>query len=771
MKYSILTFILAFLLSGCAVTEDYKDHCPGQGEDEAGLVTLSFKLISSSIATSRADASHEEISSEWPAFEDLIQTDDFAFFIFCKQEDGTWPLVLKMTDIKNSTDPNMMITGAPGTYTVTAVISKDKLGHDITPGSKDLVNFRMVVLANTGADNNYDDLDTTSYEKFIEAASELKININTIYQASSDSDSVDELFKGGIPMFGLKEFSFSKGDLYSSRPEERLWVGNIYMLRALSKIRVVDTITRAEGTVLPRIEKVTFQGYTLEAYALPYNAAAYKNEQQVETPKPGTYGDTEAIRLGYLNPTDKTTVFGYIPEQNIFENPLLPKLNITITFELDAEGKPSNTETFEIPMWGYNDQQFTFGDAILRNHIYTLSVNLDTNHNLLCTVTVFPYTAVTLNPLFGFSVPVESVHIKTADAPEETTDVSEVEVAEGQTVSLVGYVLPNDANNKDVSWSSDRPGIATVADDGLVTGVSAGEAIITATSVDKPNIKATCKVTVKPKISVTSISLEQTTWTGNIGETVNLVASILPANATNQNIEWTSSNSSIASVSSYGTVTAKNEGTAYITATSVDDRSKSARCTVTVNPRVMVTSVSMSSAPSGNQLPFYEGSQFSFTATVSPQDATNQNIKWTSSDNNVATVSSYGLVTAIKAGTAIIKAEATDGSGKSATRSVTVTAKRAVTSVTISASTATTTVGANPKLQLTATITPANSTYKTLRWTSSNPYVAIVSGGTSPNTSGKATATVTATNIGETIITVTSVDDPTKSATCRVTVR
>lgn len=768
MKYNILTFILAFLLSGCSVTEDYKDHCPGQGEDEAGLVTLSFKLISSSIATTRADDSHEEIASEWPAFEDLIQADDFAFFIFCEQEDKTWPLVLKMTDIKNSTDPNMMITGAPGTYTVTAKIRKEELGHDITPGSADLVNFRMVVLANAGADNKYDDLDTTSFEKFIEAASKWKININTIYQASSSSEGTDESFKGGIPMFGLKEFKFSKGALYSSRPEERLWVGEIYMLRAVSKIRVVDNITtRDANTGLPRIESVTFQGRTLEAYALPGDAARYKNEQQVETPNPVSGGETGPIRLDYLT-SDNKTVFGYIPEQYISND--LPKLNITLTFELDEAGKPSNTETFEIPMSGYNDQTLNFGGAILRNHIYTLGIDLDKNHNLLCTVTVFPYTAVRLNPLFGFSVSVKEVHIKTADSPKEVLDVEKVTLAEGQTVSLVGYVSPEDANNKGIVWSSNRIEIATVdTNDGLVTGVSKGTAIITATSVDNPNISASCEVTVSPKIPVTDVSLKlPSTWTGNmnIGETANLVASIDPWNATDQSIDWISSDSNIASVSPYGTVTAVNPGEVTITAKSKDNPTKSATCTVTVNERVMVNSVNMSQGPTGT---FYEGAQFSFTATVTPNTATNQSLKWTSSNNNVATVSSYGLVTAIEAGTATIKAEATDGSGKSATRTVTVTAKSAVTGITISSSTATTTVGADPKLQLTATITPTNPTYKTLRWTSSNPYVAVVSGGTSPN-AGKATATVTATNKGKTTITVTSVDNPDISASCEVTV-
>ncbi len=758
MKYNVLTFILAFLLSACSVMEDYGDDCPGQEEDEAGLVTLSFKLISSSIVNSRSDIYHDEVGSEWSAFEDQIQADDFAFFIFCQQEDGTWPLVLKMTNIKNSTDPNMMITGAAGLYTVTAVISKDKLGHDVTLGSNKEINFRMVVLANTGAANKYDDLDTTSYDDFIEAASKWKIGINTIYQADVTSDAVDKLFVGGIPMFGLKEFKFTESALYSSRPEERLWIGDIYMLRALSKIKVVDAITNKTDSGLPRIESVTFQGGTLDAYVLPYNKGEYKDGYQVETANPApapTEGIVTPMRLGYITP-NAGTVLGYIPEQNITTE--LPTLTITITYEVDANNVPTLQETFEVPLWGYKGETFNLGDAILRNHIYTLSVDLE-HHELFCTVTLFPYTAVILNPLFGFSVPVQSIHI--VDALSDPVTSSEVAV--GQSVSLGAYVLPEDANDKTIIWSSDHPEIATVTKEGLVTAVSVGTATITATSAEKPAIKATCMITVKAPTPVRAISLTLTTWIGNIGETVNLTPIITPADATNKNIIWTSSDDNVATVSPYGTVTAENQGTATITATPEDRPDLSATCTVTVNKRVLVSSITLVGTQPTN---FYQGDQFSLTPTVLPATATNQELTWTSSNTNVATVSSYGLVTAVTSGngSAVIRATAKDGSGKSATYSVTVKAKTAVTGLSISPSTWTTTANEvnPPKKALTLNFTPANATNKSVIWTSSDPSVVTVNSPTS--------TTITAKSRGTATITATSVDNPNVKATCRVTV-
>ena len=405
--------------------------------------------------------------------------------------------------------------------------------------------------------------------------------------------------------------------------------------------------------------------------------------------------------------------------------------------------------------------------ALPRNTVVKINFTFK-NRDLLCDVTLFPYTAVNLNPTFGFGVPVESVHIsiKTTGSYEE---VSEAETAVGQTVSLVGYVLPTDANNQDIEWTSSDTNIATVSNKGEVTGVSAGTATITATSVDNPDIKATCEVTVNPKIPVTSLTMTPSTWVGNIGEAVNLVTSIEPEDATNKNIQWSSSDPSVASVSSYGTLTAINEGTATISATSVDNPDIKATCEVTVNPRVMVTSLTMSPTT----MTLIEGGQSSLTATVRPQNATDQDLEWSSSAPAIATVSSYGLVTAVGRGTATITAKSKDGSDKSATCTVTVTAKTAVTSVTLSQSTWTTNVNTEspPQRTLTVTLAPINATYRNLRWTSSNPYVATVSGYSTTNANtGRTTGTVTAVNKGTAIITVTSVDDPTKSASCTVIV-
>lgn len=774
MKFKILTFILFFLLSGCSVMDDPGNRRPDTEDDEAGYVTMNFRLVCSNLRPTRADNTfgHTETDSDWAAFEDKIDINDFAFFIFVEGTDKAWPLVMKMTHLNDSTtsDSHVTVTKTPGAYSVTAKIPAETL-KDQNIGKED-VNFRIIVLANAGSDHSYEALgDLTTYNDVITQVQNWIFEMSSIYNNDGSTSAIRDLYAGAIPMFGQQSFTVKEDELFSPRPEYKKHIGDVFMVRALAKIKVVDNIQNKSDEGFPRIESVTFQGWRPNAYIVP-SLTGYENGYQIETARPTEtkYTESTTIKLGKLDPTDDAdnTWFGFIPEQ-VTGSEEIPKLSITITYEADAQDKPLLQETFEVPMSGdYKGQKLDFGDAILRNHIYTLNVSLD-DRNLFCTVTVFPYTAVSLNPFFGFSVPVESVHIKTADTFAE---VSEVTVAEGQTVSLVGYVDPEDANNKDITWSSKDISIVTVAADGLVTGISVGETTITARSVDNPDKYKECTIKVTQKIPVDAIELSfPTTWTGNmnIGETVNLTATVSSQNGlppTNQSIKWTSSNNDVATVSSYGTVTAVNPGTAKITAASKDNEDINVTCEVIVNERVMVESVIMSQGPTGT---FYEGTQFSFTATVTPNTATNQSLKWTSSNNNVATVSSYGLVTAIKAGTATIKAEATDGSGKSATCTVTVTAKRAVTGITISSSTATTTVGADPKLQLTATITPTNPTYKTLRWTSSNPYVAVVSGGTSPN-AGKATATVTATNKGKTTITVTSVDNPDISASCEVTV-
>lgn len=169
-----------------------------------------------------------------------------------------------------------------------------------------------------------------------------------------------------------------------------------------------------------------------------------------------------------------------------------------------------------------------------------------------------------------------------------------------------------------------------------------------------------------PVYMVSGVMLNKSSVTINPGSTSQLTATTLPTNATNRAVTWTSSNTSVATVNSDGLVTAVSAGTCTITATAKDGSGKTASCTVTV-PK-MVSGITLSKT-----LTLNVGSTSQLTATVSPADATNTALTWTSSDTGVAKVSTSGLVTGVSRGTCTITATAKDGSGVSASCAVTVT--------------------------------------------------------------------------------------------------
>ena len=246
-------------------------------------------------------------------------------------------------------------------------------------------------------------------------------------------------------------------------------------------------------------------------------------------------------------------------------------------------------------------------------------------------------------------------------------------------------------------------------------------------------------------VVVTGVTLSQTEAMLAVGETVTLTATVIPDYAADK-VTWSSSDEAVATVKD-GMVTAKGEGTATITVSSVDG-TQSATCAVTVDTPVTGVSLSQTSAT----LQF--GETLSLTATVAPANATNKSVTWSSSNQDVATVDENGVVTAKTSGTATITATTAVG-GKKATCTVTVT-HVLVTGVSLSQTSAAIEVGET--LTLTATVAPDNATYKGVTWSSSNTAVATVAGGV-----------VTAKAAGMATIKVTT-DDGKKTATCTVTV-
>ena len=321
------------------------------------------------------------------------------------------------------------------------------------------------------------------------------------------------------------------------------------------------------------------------------------------------------------------------------------------------------------------------------------------------------------------------------------------------TQKLTANIAPDNVANRRVAWSSSNTSVATVDENGIVTPKANGRAIITATTTDGTNLSATCAVTVA--IATTGISLDKTSLSfGDVYSSTRetLTATISPDNAANKSITWKSSNSTVATVSSTGVVSPKGYGTATITATTSDGTNLSATCEVVVNVATTVTldqtALFFNPSDAPQQL----------TATVLPESAANRNVQWTTSNSNVATVSSTGVVTPKGSGTATITATTTDGTAKEAKCAVTVAV------VTTSISLDKTSLLFNDLFStktLTATVLPDNTANKTVTWESSNTAVAEVSG----------SGVVTPKGYGTAIITATTTDGSNMSATCDVTVK
>ena len=161
-------------------------------------------------------------------------------------------------------------------------------------------------------------------------------------------------------------------------------------------------------------------------------------------------------------------------------------------------------------------------------------------------------------------------------------DKTSLELTEGNTAQLTATVLPDNATNKNVTWSSDNPSVATV-NNGVVSAVSEGTATITVAAQSDNTKSATCTVTVTAApVPVSGVSLNKDSLALGVGDTETLTATVAPANATNQNVTWASSDTSVATVDSAGKVTAVAPGTATITVTT-QDGNHTAACTVTVS--------------------------------------------------------------------------------------------------------------------------------------------------------------------------------------------
>jgi len=322
------------------------------------------------------------------------------------------------------------------------------------------------------------------------------------------------------------------------------------------------------------------------------------------------------------------------------------------------------------------------------------------------------------------------------------------------TSVLTATVTPIGAADKTVAWSSGSDAIATVDATGKVTGVAAGTVTITATSNVDKTVKGTIVIAVSA-VPVSGITLDATgTQSMSVKDVKTFTATVAPSTATDATLDWTSSDITLATVSG-GVVTAKAAGTVTITATSKSTPAIKTSVVIVIS-NILPSAIAITQTGIQN---ISVGTSTVLTATITPVDAADQKVIWSSSSDLIATVDATGKVTGVKAGTVTITATSNALSSVKTTAIVNVSdvlvAKIDVTPTTLS-------LIKGQTSQLSASVTPLNATKKTYTWSSSNANVTVdASGNIKAVTVGSATITATADDAsgikGTCVVTVTPV--------------
>ncbi|MGW6666416.1 Ig-like domain-containing protein [Peribacillus sp. NPDC055009] len=334
--------------------------------------------------------------------------------------------------------------------------------------------------------------------------------------------------------------------------------------------------------------------------------------------------------------------------------------------------------------------------------------------------------------------------IQSVELTSLSFDTNEIQLATGATYSIKMDFTPATPNFFKIKYTSLDENIATVNQNGVISASGVGTTNIIAKDIVTNKVD---NLTVKVVQGVTGISINGSPSMLKIGNTMQLSATVMPADAANKNVTWSSSDSSVVSVDQNGIVKAKSPGTVTIYAASTDGTNKKASFNITVMQNVQSISLNIDS------LKLKVGESQALSATVLPADATNSKVIWSSSEPSVATVDANGMITAKSSGTSVITAKTEDGGFEDVS---TVTVYQPVTGV--SFANPILNIGLGGQVKLVPTISPANANNQNVTWESSDPSVSISSDGVIKGESeGQSVITVTTQDGNKTAISVVNV--------------
>ena len=318
----------------------------------------------------------------------------------------------------------------------------------------------------------------------------------------------------------------------------------------------------------------------------------------------------------------------------------------TLSYVLD----PANATNKNVTWSSSNEAVATVSNGVVHANgvgVATITVTSSNGKKASCTINVI-----------GRPVDVEGVTL-----PQTIT------LAPGDTTKLVYSISPENATDKGVTWSTDKNGIVAISQDGTVKAKKVGTVNVTVTT-NNGKKTATCTVKVeKGVVEASSVELKHngnsiSETTLNVGDTLQVTAIVKPDDTTTKTVTWTSNNTSSATVSQDGVITAKSASKNPVTITAKTTNGKTATIKVTViKPSIPVAGIVLSQT----SMSMKPGDIRYLYATVVPNNATDKKLTWTSSNTNVVTVTNSGMVRAVNYGTATITVKSSNGVSASAT--------------------------------------------------------------------------------------------------------
>lgn len=651
--------------------------------------------------------------------------------------------------------------GEVGTVTITAT----ETDYDTSP-----VIGEITIHIRNDYDENLEPTISTS-SNFVEFAAnggDQETGINYLYFASMPTYSIEnenDWFNAEVYADGTRNMLKVTVDENTGAARE----GTFKLIATYEEQRaeLVITVSQEGASVVPvEVESVSLNKSTLSlevgdtetltATVSPENATDKTVTWSSDTPSVATVsnGKVSAIAEGNATITATAGSKSATCEVTVTESEEPEPTKYSISWEDDSAGDEapinytvkvngseiSNGEKFEegseisISVDGYDGDEYDEPEIYIGGSLYNGS-EFTLNDDVMCLIKWIKKI---------ISVPVTSVGIS-----DDT-----LELTVGETHNLTATVYPENATNKNVSWSSDNEGCATVDSNGKVTAVEEGMATITVHTEDG-GFENSCDVTVSAvEIPVEYVSLNKAMTTLNVGESETLEYEIRPNNATNKNVNWSTSDESIATVDN-GTIAAISAGEAVITITT-EDGGKTASCTVTVNEPVteeprLVLNPSEVNLVVGTS---YEDTAIAVEATIE-NDPTDSIVSWVIGDDTIASIlvsvdSTSCTVSSIdKAGDTVLTVRTKNGLSAECPVHVQDHTVQVESVQIVEHSGQTLIIDPEVGIGLTAEISPENANYRSITWSSSNENAAVVEGnGLNANVTGvtgglSATITVT----------------------------